>query len=202
MPYPMNQIIKNALEGVAKAQRDYEYWSGYWLLDAPEYFMTTCIAQEISTRRPFNYSLTLEHIVREAIDVAGGMGRGRPRNDLRSAGKFDILLSEKDGIPRTIIEVKRDMKRFQTIEQDVARICSVLDHNTSIQNGLVVYYSAIIDGNPDTLTERMGDRLTIVEDAARDLVNQRGMRLYRHRRPTAVVQDSAWTAGVIRIRGN
>ena len=56
MPYPMDEVIENAVNGIAKAQRDYELWSGgNWLWEAPEYFMTTYIAKEISSYRKISY---------------------------------------------------------------------------------------------------------------------------------------------------
>jgi len=37
------------LKGIKQAQRDYSTWSGgYWLWQAPEYFLVTYIAQQIS----------------------------------------------------------------------------------------------------------------------------------------------------------
>ena len=198
MPYPMDEVIENTLKGIAKAQREYERSSGCWLWEAPEYFMTTCIAREISSHRQFGYSVTLENNVRAAIDDAGGMGRGRPRNDLRPDGKFDILLWWANDTPRTVIEVKKHIRQFRRIRSDVARICGVLNQADTIRNGLVAYYSSLA-GEPRQLRRLMSDRLATIEDEARKYVERREMILDHCHRRTTVVQDSAWTAGVLNI---
>ena len=69
-------VIKKTLSGIAKAQRDYETWSGdLWLWEAPEYMLTTYIAKELWTIPGSKY-LTLEPNVRRAF---GGCRRNRQR---------------------------------------------------------------------------------------------------------------------------
>ena len=90
MPYPVNKIIENIRKGIAKAQKDYECWSGgYWLWVAPEYFMTTYIAREMATYSDCNYYITLEGPIKDAIDDAGGMGTKRLRDAMRTGGRCD-----------------------------------------------------------------------------------------------------------------
>ena len=194
----MDEVIENILKGIARAQREYERWSGCWVWEAPEYLLTTCVATEISSYRQVSYSVTLENSVRAAIDDAGGMGQGRPRNDLRPDGKFDILLWWANDTPRTVIEVKRHVRRFRDIRSDVARICSVLDQADTIRNGLVAYYSSIA-GEPEKLKRIMSDRMAAIESETRNYVERRGKNLDHYCRKTTVVQDSAWTAGVLNI---
>ncbi|MDE0056992.1 MAG: hypothetical protein OXI22_21940 [Defluviicoccus sp.] len=186
----MDEVIDNVLKGIAKAQRDYQRWSGYWLRDAPEYFLTTYIAREIASYGQQGYSVTLEDGVRGALDEAGGMGRGRPRDDLRPDGKFDILLWWANGTPRTVIEVKRQASRFRTIQRDVARICSVLDQAETIRNGLVAYCSTI-DGEPDELKGLLSDRLEAIEAGTRSYVERRGKGVDLYRRKTTVFRTPA-----------
>ena len=198
MPYPMEEVIQNTLKGIARAQREYERWSGCWLWEAPEYFMTTYIAREIASHRNFDYSVTLENSVKAAIDDAGGMGQGRPRNDLRPHGRFDILLWWANNTPRTVIEVKRHIRQFRPIQSDVARICSVLNQADTIRNGLVAYYSSLAD-EPSQLRSLMSIRLEEIEEEARNYVERRGMILDHLHQGTKLDQDSAWTAGVLNI---
>lgn len=198
MPYPMDEVIENTLKGIANAQREYERMNGCWLWEAPEYFMTTCVAREISSHRQFGYSVTIENNVRAAIDDAGGMGRGRPRNDLRPDGNFDILLWWANDTPRTVIEVKRHIRRFAQVLSDVARICSVLDRADTIRNGLVAYYSSLL-GEPTQLRRLISERIAAIEGETREYVGRRGMIVDHCRRKTALVHDSAWTAGVLNI---
>lgn len=198
MPYPMKEVIENTLQGVANAQHEYERWSGCWLCKAPEYFMTTCIAREISSNRQHSYWVTLESNVRHVMNVAGALGQGRPRNDLRLDGDFDIVLWWANLTPRTVIEVKRHVRRFQTIEDDVARICSVLQQRSTIRNGMVVYYSRL-EGEAESLMGCMADRLASIDAAARDYVVNRRMDLNHYHREATAVRDSAWTTGLFKI---
>ena len=200
MPYPMDKIIDNTLTGIAKAQKDYESWTGgYWLWQAPEYLITTYIARQITTYRGHNYYVTLEHNTRAAIDAAGGMRQGRPRRDLRLQGKFDILLWWANDTPRAIIEVKRHISAFEHVEKDVARICSTLKQENHIRAGLVAYYTSH-GSEPDEVAQFISERLEVIETGTRDYVeNKRGMKLRHCRGKIRIVEDSAWVPGVLKI---
>ena len=65
----MKDVIKKTLSGIAKAQRDYEAWSGgSWLWEAPEYMLTVYIAKELWTIPGSKY-LTLESHVRRTLKI-------------------------------------------------------------------------------------------------------------------------------------
>ena len=84
----MGNIVNRILDGISKAQKHYETWTGgYWLWEAPEYVVTTYIARHISKINDRPFYLTLENNVRNAIDAAGGLPPGRPRE----APDFDGL---------------------------------------------------------------------------------------------------------------
>ena len=56
----IEDVVEKTLSGIAKAQKDYEDWSGgYWLWKAPEYMLTMYIARAIRTI-PGSHCLTLE----------------------------------------------------------------------------------------------------------------------------------------------
>ena len=129
-PVPMSDVIKKTLSGIAKAQRDYEAWSGgLWLWEAPEYMLTTYIAKELWTIPGSKY-LTLESNVRRTLEDAGGMGKGRISEAAREDGRSDIMLwwSSND-MPRAVIEVKNQVSDSATeIKQDIKRISTRLLH--------------------------------------------------------------------------
>ena len=57
----IDSIVGKTLDGIVKAHKDYHSWTGgYWLWHAPEYLMTTYIAQHISKLKSSNY-LWLEY---------------------------------------------------------------------------------------------------------------------------------------------
>lgn len=198
----MPEIIKNVLNGITKAQKDYQRWSGGDRLDeAPEYLMTTYIAKELATYKECSYYITLEYNTKKAIADAGGMKPGRPRKDLRPNGKFDILLWWGDGTPRTIIEVKKYKNQYkQRMEEDVSRICAVLEQCNTIRHGIMAYYTAHNEENSrselqDFLLERMHD----FESRTLDYVQNRGMNVQNHRRPVQLAKNWAWVPSVLVI---
>ena len=203
MRYPMDEVIRNTLAGIAKAHADYERWTGGdWLFYAPEYLLTTYIAQEIATHRDHGYYLSLEHNARHAIREAGGLRAGRPRQDLRLGGRFDILLWWAKGTPRAIIEVKKHVSAFEHIEEDVSRICSVLkqkkDIRQGIRQGLVAYYTSH-DSDSKKLEKFLLRRLEGIETGTREYVEDRELSLKHHRAEINIVDDSGWVAAVLEI---
>ncbi|MCZ0942296.1 MAG: hypothetical protein OXJ53_04495, partial [Gammaproteobacteria bacterium] len=186
---------------LVKAHRDSERWSGVnnYLRWAPEYLATTYIAREISTIRRPHY-LTLEKNVREAIKQAGGSGPGRPPKDLRTTGRFDIVLWYVKPSPRAVIEVKRQPDGFATLRGDVARICSTLSRETDIGYGLMAYYISFDTGAQKHSVDRLTGKVEKISKEARDFTRGKGMKLKRyHHGPIKKCDDSAWTAEVLKI---
>ena len=201
MPYPMADIIENTLNGIAKAQKDYERWSGgYWLHQAPEYLMTTYVAREIAMHKENPYYITLEHNTAEAVADAGGMRPGRPRNDLRPNGKFDILLWWGNETPRAIIEVKKHISQYRQINADVSRICTVLEQHNTIRHGIMAYYTAHYGENSRrSLRNFLLERLNNIENGARDYAQGRGMNVQNHYKRVKMADDWAWVPGTLVI---
>ena len=106
-PLPIDDVIRKTLRGIARAQKDYEYWTdGYWLQEAPEYMTTVYVAREICKTKDRGYYLTLESNAGQTVRDAGGIGKGRVSAESRLGGKFDIVLYRADGYPRIVIELK------------------------------------------------------------------------------------------------
>ena len=197
----IEQVIEKTIDGISKAHKDSEYWSGVtnYLSWAPEYLTTTYIAREISTIRRPHY-LTLENNVRKAIKQAGGNRPGRPPKDLRTTGRFDIVLWWVKPSPRAVIEVKRQPDGFSTLRDDVARICSTLKTETDIRYGLMTYYISFGTGPQKCAIDRLRDRVEGISEDARDFTRDKGMKLKRyHHGPIKNYDDSAWTAEVLKI---
>ena len=164
-PVSMIAIVEKTLEGIVRAQDDYETWTGgSWLWKAPEYLVTSYIAREISTIEENACYVTLESNVKNAIRYSGGRS-GRPRSALRHRGKFDILLwwRSNHARPRAVIEVKKHVSGFAAIKDDVARICAVLSRpksKTSFQCGLVAFYtSKYLEDRPKEVKPWLNSRL-------------------------------------------
>ncbi len=196
MPYPKELLIENILNSVTRALRHYKDWSGwddnYWLFDAPEYLMTTYIAQGIAAHRDYSFFITLEHGTRHAMSEAGGMRRGQPRKDLRIGGRMDLVLWWANGLPRTVVEVKNHISRFGRIRDDVARMCSVLDQNNSIRRGLAVFYTS-------DSRDGLESRVRKISDAAEHQISARNYQLHIHTGKTRSVEGLCWMPVVLEI---
>ena len=197
---PMEEIIKKAFSGIKKAQKEYEYWSGtsslWW---APEYLLTTYIAQRISRLDCSDFYVTLEEGVRGAIDEAGGIGRGRPPEALVGNGRFDILLWE-DETPRVAIEVKNQVGGYAKLRDDVVRICDVLRRADGFRDGLVILHTSNSkEGDQRGAYETVSARLDTIKRQIREEVPQRGCTLHRAKRRIMKGQDRAWAAAIFHI---
>ena len=196
MPYPKKTVIENTLKGISKSVKTYSAWSGwddgYWLVDAPEYLITTYIANEIATYRRMKYYITLEQGTRAAMSDAGGMKQGQPRKDLRLNGRVDIVLWWADGSPRIVIEVKNHIYGYWQINKDVARICSVLDQNNSIRRGLAAFYTS-------DLKEKLSKRISRITERANMEVGDRSYTVHSHLGKPKPVGDRYWVPLVLEI---
>ena len=203
-PVPMKAVVKKILSGIAKAQRDYEDWSGgSWLWKAPEYMLTTYIAKELGTMPGSKY-LTLESNVRRTLEGAGGMGRGKISDAARLGGRSDIVLRwGSDKMPRAVIEVKNQVSDSATeIKQDIKRISAMLrKRDNSFQCGLVAFYTSRWDrkGDGEGARSTIKDRLESIESETRNILGER-CRLSRHDSIIRVDGDSAWVASVLQIQ--
>lgn len=142
---PQGEVIKAALSAVEEAQRLYERTSGgLWLWEAPEYLVTTTIAKKLYELTGAKY-VTMESGVRETLYLGGAWGQGRPKQSLRSNGRFDVTLWWGNGNPRAAIEVKNDVSSYSQLSSDVARLGAVVTKNVgsaTIQFAMMVFYSS------------------------------------------------------------
>ncbi len=190
------------LEGIVKAHKDYETWTGGdWLWNAPEYLLTTYVAQSISSTDGTKY-ISLENNVKSGMEDAGAVGSGRLHSDLRHNGRFDILLWWAGGDPRAAIEVKKQIFGYSNLEKDVKRLKEALRRkkgDSTLQFSMIVYYTACQvrgDGSP---VDKIMKRVSGVEDGIKS--SMPGFRIKQRMTDVYEDGDSAWVGCVVTMKG-
>lgn len=218
MPASVSKLeyAKKTSTGMYKAQKAYEEWSGgLWARNAPEYLLTTFIAQEISKIKGKPFYLTMEQHVGKALAEAGTR-----KDAVKKAGKqkFDILVWWGGDKPRGIIEVKKQVTSFGGgaagdggIRKDIERIIRSLKATDSLQFGFVAYYTSCKFGERPrkTAEKRIKDRVEKISVEAKEFVKKKNMkfrripgkiRKYRDDTVRDGPNDHAWVAEVLMIR--
>ena len=181
---------------------------------APEYLLTTYIAQEISKIKDKQFYLTLEQHVGQALDEAGASKAAVERAGKQ---KFDISVWWASDKPRGIIEVKKQTSSFSGgekgyggIEGDVERIIKSLKATDSLQFGLVAYYTSCKFGTRprQSAVARIEGRVKKISCEANKFVQERNMkfkripgktRKFRDHTVSDGPNDHAWVAEVLMI---
>jgi len=142
---PIKVVTNAILEGIKKAESDYQEWAdGDWLWRAPEYMLTVYVAKQIAN---LNYSkyITLENSTKDAMEIAGANVKGGLHAKIRANGRVDILLWWARGDPRAVIELKNSVYSYRKIKKDVDRISRMLktkSKESSLQFGTISFYMA------------------------------------------------------------
>lgn len=199
---PITNIINATLKGVEKSQSQYLKWSGdYWLWQAPEYLITTNIANQIANLKGTKY-ITMENGAFSAINDAGAQGKGRLHQDIRGNGKIDIVLWWADGTPRAIIEVKNQIYYSGQYNKDIKRIEKVLNRKydeSSFQFGLFAFYDSATDGPRKTAVEKVTDKIQSIYSKSSNLISD-NFTISLHKSKIYKVDDSAWAAACLLIK--
>ena len=197
------EIINATLEGFSKAQEIYKDMSGgFWLWQAPEYFITTSVANKIH-ELPGNKYLTLEYGSSTTIQDAGAKGKGKLPKDIREKGRVDILLWWARGNPRAIIEIKNQIYSKCQYEKDIKRIKSLLkhnSHNSSLQFGIFAFYASDFSGSRKTAIEKTQDSIYRVFENSKEIL---GSSYEANLFTTTVEDDQAsdiWQAACILVK--
>lgn len=198
----IEKVVDATLKGIEESQKQYLKWSGdYWLWQAPEYLITTNIANHISNIDGAKY-ITMENGASAAIDDAGAQGKGRLHGDIRGNGKIDIILWWADGTPRAIIEVKNQIYYSGQYEKDIKRIEKVLcrkSNDSSFQFGLFAFYDSAHDGPKKSSTEKVADKIATTYANACDLIGD-SCTLSLNKSKIYKENDSAWAAACLLIK--
>ncbi|RLA75575.1 MAG: hypothetical protein DRG78_20515 [Epsilonproteobacteria bacterium] len=140
---PIKIITKTILEGIKKAEYDYQEWSdGEWLWRAPEYLLTVYVAKQLAKLK-YNKFITLENSTKDAMEIADALGNGSLNSKIRKNGRVDILLWWAKGDPRAVIELKNSVYGYKKIEKDVHRVCHMLkkeSKKSTLQFGVISFY--------------------------------------------------------------
>ena len=171
----INKIIDSIIQGFITAHQSYEEMSGgFWLWNAPEYFITSTVAQNISALSGAKF-ITLENGSSSAIKDAGARGRGKLPKDIREKGKVDILLWWAGDTPRAVIEIKNQIYSKNQYEKDIKRIKSFLNLNTaksSLQFGVFAFYESASTGSRKTAEEKVNDRISNIYKNTKEILGQ------------------------------
>lgn len=194
-------VVDICLEGVAWAQNQYSDMSGGdWVCLAPEYFITSSIAQHLHQAEGSKF-ITIEHSAYDALDYAGAVGKGRLHGDIRSNGRFDLLLWWAKGFPRAVIEVKNRVFNKTQYESDLKRITAVLrrkKQESTIEFGAFVFYTATDNSSTKSAQDILEQRITTIQKNAQDIVG-RAFIATLHTSEICVENKSGWFAGCILI---
>lgn len=121
----LNKIISTAQHGALDAQKTYSLWSGGLGVDysGVEAYVSAKIAERIHTDLHGTRRLLvgLEYPVQQIIADIGRKVRGRKGGRLDDNGRVDVIVWDNDGVPRVIIEVKRQL-RWQALKEDAKRL--------------------------------------------------------------------------------
>lgn len=198
----MDSIVETALTGVSKAQKKYVEWSGgQWLWQAPEYILTTYVAEELGKLTGAKY-ITLENGAKSALTDAGAAGKGRLHSAIRVNGRFDILFWWGDDRPRAVIELKNQISNIDAeTKKDLKRISEVLkrkSEDSSFQFGLSVFYTSAKNNSTFLAKEIIEKRLKNIVNEAREILPKNTIKLYSKK--VCTEDDSAWVSAALLIR--
>ena len=195
-------IIEASIRGIANAQKDFEAWSGGdWLWRAPEYLSTVYVARELARLDGAKY-VVLENSAKLALAEAGATAPGPLHSCIRANGRFDLLMFWGNATPRVPIELKCYVRKYSDIAADVQRLEKVVHRGrakSTIQFGMVAFFSSTMDSRTWTAAEKVGKWLENIEREAKDKASlPTSMKL--HARRVTTVNNSAWTAAALVIK--
>ena len=207
MPHqvPIKTIVDATIEGISKAQSDYELWSGgCWLWEAPEYLSTTYVAREISlsSEEKGKQYVTMEHGTKTAIVDAGARRRGNLHRKMRPNGRVDLLLWWVNGTPRAPIEIKCQISVFSSIKSDIDRIEKIIHRNStesSFQFGMMAFYTSLAAKDVIAAKEKMKIRLKSIKSSLNKYLekNSPNTKSTWHNSKIQTADESAWAVVAI-----
>ena len=164
-------ISAAVLDGISQAAKIWDSMSGEWLWQAPEYFVTTSIAQKLHARLRSTY-VCLEWSTKQTLaDSRSQPRRGRPHANLSGSKRFDIVAfySSGAGRPRAAIEVKhRFIAEEATLDKDFNRLANAISeraNGSSLGYGCLAVYLEV--GSPKrgnkTSEEKLLERVSKIE---------------------------------------
>lgn len=171
----IDEIVGAFHRGTRRAHRLYEDWTGgEWLNTAPEYLLTTYVAESIGKLDGSHY-VSLEYSTSSTIAEAGARGRGKLPRDMRPDGRVDLLIWNGRPAPRGVIEIKNRNPRFNRLKKDVERIEIMLKPTSSLKFGAIGLYLHLRTTPNSPARDRVSTTLenlsTAFEEQTSDSVN-------------------------------
>ena len=171
------ELISILVTAGEKAVRDFNKLSeGEWFDESPEYFLTTYAASALKSID--KTSALLEVSVDRTRQEAGAIRRGRPAEDERRNGRFDIVTYWANGNPRGAIEIKSPIWSAvkNLLQPDFTELCKALVANSTstLQFGAFLFYASV--SNPkkkyDNAIQSLRELIERVHEEAK-LVSQK-----------------------------
>lgn len=140
------ELISIMVNAGESAVRDFNKLSGgEWFDEAPEYFLTTYAASALKSIGK-TYAL-LEVSVDGTRQEAGAIRRGRPADNERRNGRFDIVTYWANGNPRGAIEIKSPIWSADKnlLHPDFSELCKAIAANSTstFQFGAFLFYASV-----------------------------------------------------------
>lgn len=139
-PVGIRQFEDAVHEGIRRAYEDYPDLSDCDVIDAPEYYLTVKIADEL---KQLNLFVNLECSVKNTLRLAGVVEAENIRKELRGNGRFDFVAHSIQNKPRFMGEVKHPVAVLSRLDGDLERICGILMCGgvNSFQSGVIAFYA-------------------------------------------------------------
>lgn len=198
-----SNIIEALLDGYTHAQHEYESMSGgYWLWQAPEYFITTIISQKLHQLDGAKY-ITLEHGAKNTLEDAGAIGRGRLPSNITERGRVDILLWAGDSTAKAIIEVKNQIYAKEQYDKDIKRLKALLlrkNGSSSLKFGMFSFYQSAADGERKSAEQKVTDRIQGIYNNCLSLLGEEFQVRLHTTELNQDLENNAWQAACILMK--
>lgn len=172
-------LVKGMISGGEEAVTAFSHLSGgEWFDEAPEYFLTSAVAQ--SAGRYESTNALLEVNVDSTRREAGASRRGRAASHERRNGRFDVVVYWANGTPRAAVEVKSPIGSASEnlIAPDIDRLSSSLavSKESSLQFGVFLFYASVSQPQRkhESSEHRLQELLDRIEQKAKERATSHG----------------------------
>lgn len=155
-PVSSAALVRASLAAVSLAERRYAKWSdGVTMRAAPESLVQTIVAERVAR---LGIKVLLEVSVKDLKDIQQGEALDETVSSTRS-GRVDIAAYYKSTEVRFVVEIKKLFGNGSCLLEDCRRIHDLLTVCSSLQEGLMLGYTAA--ANVSTVMRRIDSAATI-----------------------------------------
>lgn len=175
-------VINSAFKGMKLASKRWSDMHGSFANQAPEYWFTVMVAQEITKglgQISGKFRVGLEESVRELRKTSNPGKRGRPKKSTRENGRADVAVARANKKPAILIEVKSPVYSYHKIAGDIDRICDLIrDKKNTLSAGCMAIYSDYHDeGSRKGAEATIKGLFDLFEEKARNRCEKDGLKL-------------------------